>query len=132
MSGQLGVNAPMPPAQRAATEGFDSVRVDYAGRRFQPRGAIGPTGSGLYHHEGSLVWAEFSGPTVTMGRLVGTSDADGVIDAAYSMVTADGQVVAGTLQSTPTVRPDGRVELLERWRRMDGTSGVTYLEEVPA
>ena len=76
------------------------------------------------------MWAEFSGPTVRVGRLVGTCRDDGLINAAYCMVTTDGETAAGTCMSEPTVLPDGRVQLTERWRRISGSTGVSYLEEI--
>lgn len=108
------------------------TRLDYDGRVFHPAGherggdAV-PTGR--YHQDGDLVWAEFSGGHLRAGRLVGTCRPDGTIDASYCQVTADGQVVAGVCVSTPTALPDGRVRLAEHWRRADGSSGVSHIEE---
>ncbi|MFL6136546.1 MAG: hypothetical protein ACJ74O_01945 [Frankiaceae bacterium] len=117
-------SAPNPPAARR-------VVIDYDGRRFRPLGAERGTSTlGAYHQDGDLVWADFSGPAVRAGRLVGTCRPDGVIDAAYCFVTADGETVAGACISTPTVLADGRVRLAERWRRLDGSSGVSQIEEV--
>jgi hypothetical protein len=45
---------------------------------------------------------------------------------------ADGAIVAGRVLSTPSVLPDGRVRLTERWRRDDGTSGISLIEELAA
>ena len=106
-----------------------AARVDYGGRRFRP--ADKPGGAlGEYFQRGDLVWAEFSGAGVVAGRLVGTCRPDGVIEAAYCLVGSSGETVAGTCVSTPTVLPDGRVRLTERWRRMDGSSGVSVIEEI--
>jgi hypothetical protein len=106
--------------------------MNYDGRVFHPID-VNPVGgeitTGFYHQDGDLVWAEITGPQVRVGRLVGATSADGVIDAAYSQVMADGEVVAGRVVSTPTVLPDGRVRLAERWHRIDGSSGVSYIEE---
>ncbi len=104
--------------------------VDYAGRRFAPAGASPPGAVGYYHQDGDLVWAEFAGPAVRTGRLVGNRRPDGVLDAAYCLVRADGRTVAGTCESTPELLTDGRVRLTERWRRMDGSSGVSVIEEI--
>jgi hypothetical protein len=107
------------------------MTVDYDGRRFRPRGSVSPdTAVGHYHQRGDQLWAEFAGPTVRLGRLVGDCGIDGVIRAAYCMVTTDGETVAGTCVTTPTMGADGRLELAEHWRRMDGSSGVSHLEEV--
>lgn len=117
-------SASTSPAARAAL-------IDYDGRRFRPLGGEHGTSTlGVYRQDGDLVRAEFSGPAVRVGRLVGTCGPDGVIDAAYCFVTADGQTVAGACVSTPTVLDDGRVRLAERWRRLDGSSGVSQIEEV--
>jgi hypothetical protein len=107
-------------------------QVRYGGRRFRPSGH--PPGTetsvGQYFQRGDVVWAEFAGPGVLAGRLVGRCRPDGVIDAAYCMVGTGGETVAGTCVSTPTLLPDGRVRLTEEWRRMDGTSGVSHIEEM--
>ena len=111
------------------------ARISYGGRRFRPVGDE-PTADGAatsvgdYHQDGDLVWAEFSGSAVRAGRLVGTCRPDGVIDAVYCMVTADGRAIAGGCVSTPTVLADGRVRLVERWRRLDGENGVSEIEEI--
>jgi hypothetical protein len=104
--------------------------MDYDGRRFRPAGAPGiPAGTGLYHQQGELVWAEFSGPSVRAGRLVGTCRHDGTIDAAYCYVATSGATVAGSCVSTPRILADGRIALTERWQRLDGSSGVSEIEE---
>ena len=92
-----------------------------------------PIGSsvGVYHQDGTLIWAEFAGSSVRSGRLVGTCGPDGVISAVYCMVTAAGDTVAGECTSTPATLSDGRVALTEQWRRLDGSSGVSHLEELP-
>ena len=102
------------------------------GRIFAPvsfDGAGAPP-TGRYSQRGDLVCAEFSGAHLRAGRLVGRCDADGRIDAAYCQVMADGAVVAGRCVSTPTVLPDGRVRLTERWQRNDGSSGISQIEEL--
>nr|BFE56863.1 hypothetical protein GCM10020063_013890 [Dactylosporangium thailandense] len=102
----------------------------YEGLLVQPEEPNGARGR--YHQDGSLVWAEFEGGPVRSGRLVGTCGDDGVISAAYCQVMADGAVVAGTCVSTPDRLADGRLRLTERWRRADGSAGVSRIEEVRA
>lgn len=116
---------PRPPA----------ARIDYGGRRFRPAvSEPGPAGAeppiGHYHQAGDLVWAEFSGAAVLAGRLVGTCRPDGTIDAAYCLVTKAGETIAGACVSVPAVLADGRVRLTEHWRRLDGSSGISCIEEV--
>jgi hypothetical protein len=108
--------------------------VRYDGRIFAPvdfEGAGEPP-TGRYSQDGDLVSAEFAGAHVLAGRLVGRCAADGTIEAAYCQVTADGRVVAGRCVSTPSVLPDGRLRLTEHWQRLDGTTGVSQIEEVAA
>jgi hypothetical protein len=123
--------AQTPAAQTPASSG--PGRVHYGGRRFRPVGAEPAGGAaapvGEYHQNGDLVWAEFSGPGVRVGRLVGTCRPDGVIDATYCLVTAAGESAAGACVSTPSTL-DGRLRLTEQWRRLDGSSGVSYIEEI--
>ena len=108
------------------------VTINYGGRRFRPAGAPpgAPTSVGRYHQDGDLVWAEFAGPEIRAGRLVGNCRPDGVIEAAYCYLTTAGETIAGACVSTPTVLDDGRVRLTERWRRLDGSSGVSHIEEI--
>lgn len=127
----------MPGELGLSTGGQRPPAIDYRGRRFQPvdnphypGGTEAPTGA--YQQDGDLVWAEFAGAAIRAGRLVGRCRPDGTIDAAYCWVTTGGDTMAGTCQSTPTVLPDGRLRLTERWHRMDGTVGVSYVEEVTA
>ncbi len=104
----------------------------YDGRVFSPVGSESTEErtTGRYSQEGDLVWAEISGAHVRTARLVGRCDADGTIDAAYCQVLADGQIMAGRCVSTPSVLPDGRLRLTERWRRIDGTTGLSQIEEI--
>lgn len=110
-------------------------RVDYDGRRFRPREAgrdgAAEVPSGLYHQHGDAVWVEIGGGPVRVGRLVGRVAPDGTLNAAYCLLTAGGDLVAGRCVSTPTLLDDGRIALRERWHRADGTSGVSWIEEVP-
>jgi hypothetical protein len=116
--------------------------VHYGGRRFrsadEPAGAETSAGSpvstasavGRYFQDGDLVWAEFSGGTVRAGRLVGTRRPDGALDAAYCYLTAAGETVAGACRTVPELLADGRLRLTEHWRRLDGSTGVSHVEEV--
>ena len=119
------------------TPGVDPAGIDYDGRRFSSRAAetTDPAGGvpvGHYHQTGDLVWAEFSGGAVRVGRLVGRCGADGMIEAAYCQLLAGGDVVAGRLSSRPHLLADGRVRLEERWRRDDGSAGTSWIEELPS
>jgi len=100
----------------------------YDGRAFAP--VDGGAARGHYRQVGDVVWATFSGGPVTAGRLVGRADSDGVIAAAYCQLLETGEAVAGRCMSTPTLLPDGRIRLTEQWERIDGTTGVSVIEEI--
>lgn len=122
------------PAAHEAAAASAPGRVYYGGRRFRPVGVEPADGAttpvGEYHQDGDLVWAEFSGADIRAGRLVGTCRPDGVIDAVYCLVTAAGGTAAGAFVGTPSTLADGRVRLTEQWRRLDGSSGVSHIEEI--
>lgn len=109
--------------------------MNYDGRRFassaaETAGAGGDTPVGHYHQAGDVIWAEFAGGAVRSGRLVGSCGADGVLDLAYVQLLASGELAAGRMTSVPHPLPDGRVRLEERWRRDDGSTGTSWIEEV--
>lgn len=112
--------------------------INYDNRRFglvnesgTPVGDDRPTG--VYHQDGALVWAEFhAGGRLRSGRLVGLGQPDGMIDAGYCLLMADGELVAGQVHSVPTVLAGGRIRLADHWQRLDGSTGVSYIEELPA
>ncbi|MGH3656074.1 MAG: hypothetical protein ACRDUA_05400, partial [Micromonosporaceae bacterium] len=103
--------------------------IDYTDRVF--RSVEHPDITGHYHSDGDLVWAEFSGAPVSLGRLVGHRAADGSLELAYSYRLASGDLVAGRCTSRPEVLPDGRIRLTEHFRRLDGKAGVSVIEELP-
>ncbi|MCQ4084249.1 hypothetical protein NGB36_27650 [Streptomyces sp. RB6PN25] len=108
--------------------------MNYEGRAFRSSAAEtasgGATPVGRYHQRGDLVWAEFSGGAVRTGRLVGRSAPDGVLTAAYCQVLDDGRTVGGEVVSTPEFLADGRIRLREEWRRADGSTGTSWVEEI--
>ncbi|MBV6696706.1 hypothetical protein KV557_06150 [Kitasatospora aureofaciens] len=109
--------------------------MDYNNRFFSSSApetaAAGDSPIGHYHQLGDLVWAEFHGGKVLTGRLVGTCALDGTLQLAYCQVLSDGSVVAGACTSKPEHLPDGRIRLHEEWHRLDGSTGVSRIEEVP-
>ncbi|WP_027341492.1 hypothetical protein [Hamadaea tsunoensis] len=107
--------------------------VNYDGRRFRNTAyAADEAPLAIYRQQGDLLWGDFAGGDVRRGSLTGVSDVDGILDFTYTMVLADGEVVAGRCHSEPLVLDDGRIRLVETWERYgDGAStGVSELEEV--
>lgn len=107
----------------------------YDGRVFASEAAEtaagGETPRGHYHQDGELVWAEFTGGAVRVGRLAGRCTPDGTLTAGYVQVLDDGAVVCGELTTVASLLPDGRLRLCEHWRRSDGSSGESWIEELP-
>ena len=100
---------------------------DYDGVRFGAADGSAGHAVGHYHQDGDLITAEIAGGSVRSGRLVGTADSSGVIDAGYCMILTDGEVVAGRCVSTPSTLPDGRILLTEQWNRIDGSTGTSQI-----
>lgn len=77
--------------------------IDYDGRSFRntgyPAGEDAPVGH--YRQDGDLLWADFDGGEVRRGSLNGRVEPDGNLEFAYTMVLANGEVVAGRCWSTP-------------------------------
>jgi hypothetical protein len=95
--------------------------------------AAGGAPYGQYHRDHDLVWAEFyAGGTLRCGRLVGQLQDDGSIRAAYSLLTVAGEVVSGECVSIPEFDARGNIRIADHFRRSDGSSGVTYIEQIPA
>jgi hypothetical protein len=107
------------------------MSINYDGRRFRALGG----GDGIcaeYRQHGNVVWAMFEGGHVRRGSVTGTCDERGVLQLAYTLVLATGEVIAGHSTNTP-LRLDGRLVLREVWQRYGehAASGVSYLEEIP-
>jgi hypothetical protein len=70
-----------------------------------------------YRQEGLLVWGEYTGDTVTEGRMVGRTDGNRIeISFAHSLV-ADGSVVMGSAVSVAETREDGLIYLIEEFEK---------------
>ncbi|TCC07866.1 hypothetical protein [Kribbella soli] len=109
--------------------------IDYDGRRFSPAGHHSESHDvtvASYRQRGDLLWADFSGGRVRRGALTGVCRPDDTLEFSYSMVLADGAVVAGHCESTPEFLPDGRIRLHERWERYgpQAATGVSELDEI--
>jgi hypothetical protein len=103
---------------------------DYDGRIFRPVGNPPGAPTGRYHQNGKLIWADFGGGKLHFGRLVGTCDASGTITATYCQLATDGSVTAGEVTSVPDYNDSGTLTLTEHWHRLDGSTGISVIEEV--
>lgn len=87
-----------------------------------------------YRQHGARVWATYQGGGVQFGSLVAIGDPHGRLDMRYHHVDLSGRLRTGTCQATPELLPDGRLRLLEEWRRTNGdlSQGQTVVEEIRA
>jgi hypothetical protein len=70
-----------------------------------------------YRQHGALVWGEYTGDTVTQGRMVGRVDGDRVeISFAHALVE-DGSVIMGSAVSVAEIREDGLIYLIEEFEK---------------
>ncbi|RDI50620.1 hypothetical protein [Nocardia mexicana] len=105
--------------------------INYEGRRFHNPAADDGV-IARYHQQGDLVWAHFAGGPVRRGSVNGVVDEAGVLELAYTMVLAGGELVTGVARSTPEHTDDGVLRLREEWERHgpNGSTGISYLEEL--
>jgi hypothetical protein len=111
--------------------------VNYNGRTFRgaqntPNGEVDEETRFFYRQKDDLVWAEYSGPGIRLGQLIGIADADGTLDLRYQHVNASDELMTGVCRTTPELLPDGRLRLHEKWRWTCGemTDGASVVEEI--
>ncbi len=82
-----------------------------------------------YHERDGLVWAEYAGGTIRLGRLTGTRNGD-TLDFRYVHVSADGSTSSGHCLAQLELLPDGRLRSHEswEWESRPGT-GTSVVEE---
>jgi hypothetical protein len=95
-----------------------------------PAGEVSAATRLVYHEDGDVVWARYTGGAVVLGFLVGTRHADR-LEFRYSQLNADGETSSGYCTAAIEALPDGRLRLAERWRweSRDG-AGESAVEEL--
>lgn len=68
-----------------------------------------------YHEHDGLIWAEYAGGTIALGRIAGTRQGD-TLDFRYVHVSTDGTSSAGHCRAQLEQLPDGRLRSHESWR----------------
>ncbi len=114
-----------------------SSTINYDGRKFvlkmnSENGEVSEQTIFLYHQNGSLLWAEYSGGDILKGSLIGSVSNSGELDFAYHHMNLDMQIKTGKCHSVPTVRENGKIELSEQWEWTSGdfSEGESLLVEV--
>lgn len=114
-----------------------NTKINYDGRMFIPKmnsenGDVSEQTVFLYHQNGSLLWAEYSGGDILKGSLIGCVLDNGELDFVYQHMNRDMQVRTGKCHSKPTVLGNGKIELSENWQWTSGdfSEGESRLVEV--
>jgi len=112
------------------------MRTSYDNRTFRSisnseTGEVGGDTVFSYHHDGDIVWAEYSGGEIVRGTLIAKVLADDSLDMRYQHINRKGEIMTGVCTSIPETLPDGRIRLHETWQWTTGdlSSGVSVLEE---
>ncbi|MFN2500411.1 MAG: n-acetylglutamate synthase [Pyrinomonadaceae bacterium] len=115
------------------------MMINLEGRKFV---AVNNTGSGQvggqtvfhYHQQGTVVWADYAGGSITRGHLIAVVDAvNDYLQMRYHHIDIDGELRTGTCVSRVEILPDRRIRLHERWQWTSGdrSRGKSVLEEIP-
>lgn len=108
--------------------------VDLDGRVFRSAGGVEggqvtPETEFRFRQSGDMVWGRYSGGTIRLGFLVGTSDGT-TVRFRYTQLDTAGETAAGASHDRIEVLPDGRVRLHETWQWDSRPgSGTSVLEE---
>ncbi len=112
-------------------------KINYDGRKFIPKmnsknGEVSDQTVFLYHQNGTLLWAEYSGGDILKGSLIGCVLDNGELDFVYHHMNRDMQAKTGKCHSVPTVKENGKIELSEQWEWTSGdySKGESLLIEV--
>ncbi|MBH0098968.1 hypothetical protein I6E68_07435 [Salinibacterium sp. NSLL150] len=81
-----------------------------------------------YHQDGQMVWGEYYGDTVALGRFVGRRDGDVVSIRFAHRLAASDDVVLGMASSTIRWNADGKLELFEEFEK-NGEAQVSICVE---
>jgi hypothetical protein len=80
-----------------------------------------------YREQDGVIWGDYTGDTVTIGRFVGTRTGADLTVSFVHVLLADGSVVTGS--SASTIEADGdRLKLVERFE-IDGEDHVSICVE---
>lgn len=85
-----------------------------------------------YHQDGAMIWGEYAGDTVAVGRFVGRREGDTLtVCFTHSPASGDGGVVMGVARSVLRRGDDGRLYLDETFEK-DGHTHESACVEVAA
>ena len=82
-----------------------------------------------YFEEGGVLWGDYAGDTVTLGRFAGKRTGPDV-ELAFVHSTTAGNVVFGSARSAISREASGKFKLTEFFQGTDGTDQVSICLEV--
>ncbi|MEC1525388.1 n-acetylglutamate synthase [Neobacillus niacini] len=113
------------------------MRINYNGRKFvsienTDNGEVSSQTIFQYKQEGSIISATYSGGEIIQGTLIGLVMENGSLEFRYNHVNSKDELRGGKCISTPTILPDGRIRLYEKWKWHDAeaTEGSSIIEEM--
>ncbi|MFS4466627.1 n-acetylglutamate synthase [Maribacter sp. 2210JD10-5] len=85
-----------------------------------------------YKQENHIVTSEYSGGAIVKGHLMGTIDAEGVIEMCYHQINTAGDLMTGRCTSKPELMTNGKIKLHETWQWTSGdkSKGNSVLVEI--
>ena len=114
-----------------------STRINYDGKRFIPKlntenGEVDNQTLFTYHQDVNTLWAEYSGGEVVKGYLIGEVSDNGELDFHYQHINVKRQVRIGQCHSIPVILDNGKIELHEEWKWLNGdmSTGKSVIREV--
>lgn len=107
------VTSPLPAGLPDSLDGLDFSMVSSSASEVDPDA---PTRF-RYHQDGAMIWGEYTGDTVRVGRFVGTF-ADRLARISFvHLQAADGSLVTGAATSSIERRDDGLLYLVEDFEK---------------
>ena len=73
-----------------------------------------------YHQNGTILWAEYSGGEIKKGTMIGTVETNGELNFYYQHINQNNDIRVGKCHSVPHILDDGKIELSEQWKWMNG------------
>lgn len=113
------------------------MSINYNGRKFvsienTDNGEVSSQTIFQYKQEGSIISATYSGGEIIQGTLIGLVMENGSLEFRYNHVNSKDELRGGKCISTPSILPDGRIRLYEKWKWHDAesTEGSSIIEEM--
>ncbi|WCD93464.1 hypothetical protein [Microbacterium sp. nov. GSS16] len=84
-----------------------------------------------YFEQDGVIWGDYTGDTVTIGRFVGTRTGDTIWVSFVHVLAATGEVVTGDGESEIEIGDDGMLRLVEHYE-MHGAAQLSVCVETAA